>query len=47
VIADLAQFGLARVVATFRPLLTFKTAHGKAARSEERRLAKRAREERR
>ena len=26
VIADLADFGLARVVATFRPLLTFKTA---------------------
>jgi release factor H-coupled RctB family protein len=27
VIADLADFGLARVVATFRPLVTFKTAH--------------------
>jgi release factor H-coupled RctB family protein len=27
VIADLAEFGLARVVATFRPLVTFKTAH--------------------
>jgi release factor H-coupled RctB family protein len=26
VIADLAVFGLARVVATFRPLVTFKTA---------------------
>jgi release factor H-coupled RctB family protein len=26
VIADLADFGLARVVATFRPLVTFKTA---------------------
>jgi release factor H-coupled RctB family protein len=29
VIADLIDFGLARVVATFRPLVTFKT--GKAA----------------
>src|SRR5215831_21148498 len=28
VIADLADFGLARVVATFRPLVTFKTANG-------------------
>jgi release factor H-coupled RctB family protein len=28
VIADLVQFGLARVVATLRPLVTFKTAHG-------------------
>ena len=28
VIADLADFGLARVVATFRPLVTFKTALG-------------------
>ena len=28
VIADLADFGLARVVATFRPLVTFKTARG-------------------
>jgi release factor H-coupled RctB family protein len=27
VIADLADFGLARVVASFRPLVTFKTAH--------------------
>jgi release factor H-coupled RctB family protein len=27
VIADLANFGLARVVATFRPLITFKTAN--------------------
>ena len=27
VIADLVEFGLARVVATFRPLVTFKTAH--------------------
>jgi hypothetical protein len=39
VIADLVDFELARVVATFRPLVTFKT-----ARSKERR---RAREERR
>jgi release factor H-coupled RctB family protein len=30
VIADLADFGLARVVATFRPLVTFKTAHREA-----------------
>jgi release factor H-coupled RctB family protein len=28
VIADLVEFGLARVVATFRPLVTFKTARG-------------------
>jgi release factor H-coupled RctB family protein len=28
VIADLVEFGLARTVATFRPLVTFKTAHG-------------------
>ena len=28
VIADLEEFGLARVVATFRPLVTFKTARG-------------------
>ena len=27
VISDLVDFGLARVVATFRPLVTFKTAH--------------------
>jgi len=33
VIADLADFGLARVVATFRPLVTFKTAH-RAAKAE-------------
>ena len=32
VIADLADFGLARVVATFRPLVTFKTAHAGAKR---------------
>ena len=30
VIADLAGFGLARVVASFRPLITFKTARGPA-----------------
>ena len=29
VIADLVEFGLARVVATFRPLVTFKKAQGK------------------
>lgn len=28
VIADLVEFGLARVVATFQPLVTFKTARG-------------------
>jgi release factor H-coupled RctB family protein len=28
VIADLVEFGLARVVATFRPLVTFKTVRG-------------------
>lgn len=47
VIADLVDFGLARVVATFRPLVTFKTAHSKFARSDERRRARPAREERR
>jgi release factor H-coupled RctB family protein len=31
VIADLADFGLARVVATFRPLVTFKTANSGSA----------------
>jgi release factor H-coupled RctB family protein len=31
VIADLVEFGLARVVATFRPLVTFKKAQAKAA----------------
>ena len=43
VIADLADFGLARVVATFRPLVTFKTAraaskqhHGKPEREDRR-----------
>ena len=30
VIADLVEFGLARVVATFRPLVTFKRAQAKA-----------------
>ena len=47
VIADLTDFGLARVVATFRPLVTFKTAHSKSARSDKRRRARPAREERR
>ena len=31
VIADLVEFGLARVVATFRPLVTFKKAQPNAA----------------
>jgi release factor H-coupled RctB family protein len=31
VIADLVEFGLARVVATFRPLVTFKKAQSNAA----------------
>jgi release factor H-coupled RctB family protein len=43
VIADLVDFGLARVVATFRPLVTFKTAHSKSARSHERRRAREVR----
>jgi release factor H-coupled RctB family protein len=47
VIADLEGFGLARVVTTFRPLVTFKTAHSKSARSEERRRARAVREDRR
>ena len=34
VIADLADFGLARVVATFRPLVTFKTAHAASNKRE-------------
>ena len=37
VIADLAEFGLARVVATFRPLITFKTAGSKRRRDKARR----------
>lgn len=37
VIADLVEFGLARVVATFRPLVTFKKLQGKAERHAERR----------
>jgi release factor H-coupled RctB family protein len=45
VIADLAEFGLARVVATFRPLVTFKT--GKAAGSPRRDRGRSEREERR
>ena len=32
VIADLTDFGLARVVATFRPLVTFKTANSRSMR---------------
>jgi hypothetical protein len=28
--ADLADFGLARVVATFRPLVTFKTTYSRS-----------------
>jgi release factor H-coupled RctB family protein len=47
VIADLADFGLARVVASFKPLVTFKTAQSKSARSEERRKGKPVRGERR
>jgi release factor H-coupled RctB family protein len=30
VVADLATFGLARAVASFRPLLTFKTTIGRS-----------------
>ena len=37
VIADLVEFGLARVVATFRPLVTFKKAQTRAAAEGERR----------
>ncbi len=37
VIADLVELGLARVVATFRPLVTFKTTHGAQPRGRERR----------
>jgi release factor H-coupled RctB family protein len=33
VIADLVELGLARVVATFRPLVTFKTARAAGAMS--------------
>jgi release factor H-coupled RctB family protein len=47
VIADLVDFRLARVVATFCPLVTFKTAHSKSARSEERKRARPVREKRR
>lgn len=46
VIADLVEFGLARVVATFRPLVTFKKMQGKAERHADRR-AKSWREDRR
>ena len=37
VIADLVEFGLARVVATFRPLVTFKKAQSNAATGEAKR----------
>lgn len=37
VIADLVEFGLARVVATFRPLVTFKKAQSSAAAKDARR----------
>jgi release factor H-coupled RctB family protein len=47
VIADLADFGLARVVATFRPLVTFKTAHARSVRGDERRKARPVRGDRR
>ncbi len=47
VIADLVEFGLARVVAMFRPLLTFKTATARPVRSDARRRAKPHREGRR
>ena len=46
VIADLVEFDLARVVATFRPLLTFKTA-ARSIRNDAKRLAKPHREDRR
>ncbi|MEJ2117876.1 MAG: RtcB family protein, partial [Alphaproteobacteria bacterium] len=41
VIADLVEFGLARVVATFRPLVTFKTARGAAPAKRPRQHGKR------
>lgn len=43
VIADLVEFGLARVVATFRPLVTFKTARGVTLAKQERQAKRRAR----
>jgi release factor H-coupled RctB family protein len=43
VIADLVDFGLARVIATFKPLVTFKTAHA----GSKRRSDKSGREDRR
>lgn len=48
VIADLEQFGLARVVATFRPLVTFKTAKRRddRAKPKDRELRTRRRNER-
>ena len=36
VIADLVAFGLARVVATFRPLVTFKSVRGREPRVDKR-----------
>jgi release factor H-coupled RctB family protein len=47
VIADLADFGLARVVATFRPLVTFKTGKAGAQRLGRDRRDQSGREERR
>jgi release factor H-coupled RctB family protein len=43
VIADLSEFGLARVVASFRPLVTFKTAQSRALRDGARRRSREAR----
>ena len=40
VIADLTDFGLARVVATFRPLVTFKTATSRSVRNDAKRWAR-------
>ena len=47
VIADLAEFGLARVVATFRPLVTFKTALGAPQARRERDRERSRRDDRR
>jgi release factor H-coupled RctB family protein len=47
VIADLTTSGLARVVATFRPLVTFKTASSRSARSDAKRWTRDQREDRR
>jgi release factor H-coupled RctB family protein len=43
VIADLVEFGLARVVATFRPLVTFKTARGVTLAKQSRQAKRRTR----